>query len=156
MTSVELNKIVPDFSLPSTDNKDFQLTDYRGKNILIYFYPKDNTPGCTQEGQAFRDHFSEFEALDTLIFGISRDSIKVHTNFRNKHEFPFHLLSDADETACQLFDIIKLKKLYGREYMGIVRSSFLIDKKGVLRTLWSGVKVKNHIPEVLDAIRSQA
>ncbi len=155
MTTVELNEIIPDFSLPSTDNKDFQLDDYRGKNVIIYFYPKDNTPGCTQEGKAFRDHFAEFTALDTVIFGISRDSVKVHTNFRIKHAFPFHLLSDKDEIACGLFDVIKLKKLYGREYMGIVRSTFLIDKKGVLRTIWSKVKVKNHIPEVLEAIRSQ-
>lgn len=156
MSTVELNEIIPDFSLPSTDNKDFQLADYRGKNIIIYFYPKDNTPGCTQEGKAFRDHFAEFTALDTVVFGISRDSVKVHTNFREKHEFPFHLLSDSDEKACDLFDVIKLKKLYGREYMGIVRSTFLIDKKGVLRTIWSKVKVKNHIPEVLEEIRSQA
>lgn len=156
MPALELNEIVPDFSLPSTDNKDFQLSDYLGKNIIIYFYPKDNTPGCTQEGKAFRDHFSEFSALDTLIFGISRDSIKVHTNFRAKHEFPFHLLSDADEFACKLFDVIKLKKLYGREYMGIVRSTFLIDKKGFLRICWSNVKVKNHIPEVIEAIQSLA
>ena len=155
MNTVELNKIVSDFSLPSTDNKDFQLSDYRGKNIIIYFYPKDNTPGCTQEGKAFRDHFDEFTALDTVIFGISRDSVKVHTSFRAKHNFPFHLLSDKDELACQLFDVIKLKKLYGREYMGIVRSTFLIDKKGILRTIWSAVKVKNHIPEVLEEIRSQ-
>ena len=153
MKTIELNKIVPDFSLPSTDNKDFQLSDHRGKNIIIYFYPKDNTPGCTQEGKAFRDHFAEFEMLNTLIVGISRDSIRVHTNFRAKHAFPFHLLSDADEAACQLFDVIKLKKLYGREYMGIVRSTFLIDKKGVLRKIWSPVKVKNHVTEVLDEIR---
>jgi peroxiredoxin Q/BCP len=156
MKTVELNKVVPDFSLPSTDNKDFQLSDYHGKNVIIYFYPKDNTPGCTQEGKAFRDHFSEFEALDTVIFGVSRDSVKVHSNFRNKHEFPFHLLSDAEEAACKLFDVIKLKKLYGREYMGIVRSTFLIDKTGILRSCWSAVKVKNHIPEVIEAIQSQA
>lgn len=156
MLALPLDQAVPNFSLPSTDESPFQLSDYLGKNIVIYFYPKDNTPGCTQEGQAFRDNFDTFDAQDTVIFGISRDSIKVHTNFRTKHEFPFHLLSDAEETACNLFGVIQLKKLYGREYMGIVRSTFLIDKKGVLRKHWHKVKVKNHIEEVITAVSELA
>lgn len=153
MTTVQLDQIVPDFKLVSTGDTDFQLSDHLGKNIVIYFYPKDNTPGCTLEGQNFRDHIAEFTAHDTIIFGISRDSVRVHENFKNKQQFPFELLSDAGESACALFDVLHLKKNYGREYMGIVRSTFLIDKQGVLRQEWRKVKVKEHFSDVLDAIK---
>jgi peroxiredoxin Q/BCP len=152
MQHVALDQAVPDFELPSTGDKTFRLSDFKGKNVVIYFYPKDNTPGCTTEGQNFRDAIAEFDAHDTVIFGVSRDSVRVHEGFKSKQGFPFELLSDADETACKLFDVIKLKKNYGREYMGIVRSTFLIDKEGVLRQEWRNVKVKEHIEEVKAAL----
>lgn len=154
MQHVELEKAVPDFDLPSTGDKTFRLSDHLGKNIVIYFYPKDSTPGCTLEGQNFRDHITEFSDHDTLIFGISRDSIRRHENFKTKQAFPFDLLSDSEEKACALFDVLHLKKNYGREYMGIVRSTFLINKQGILSHQWRNVKVKEHITEVLAAVKS--
>ncbi|MFW5450145.1 MAG: peroxiredoxin [Methylophagaceae bacterium] len=154
MTKVQLDQAVPDFELPSTGDTIFRLSEYLGKNIVIYFYPKDNTPGCTLEGQHFRDHIEQFEHHNTIILGISRDSIRVHENFKTKQEFPFDLLSDSEEQACELFDVLHLKKNYGREYMGIVRSTFLIDQQGVLRQEWRKVKVKEHIAEVLASVKS--
>lgn len=154
MNKVQLGKSVPDFELPSTGDSVFRLSQHLGKNIVIYFYPKDNTPGCTLEGQNFRDHIAKFNDHNTLIIGISRDSVRVHENFKTKHEFPFDLLSDAEEQACTLFDVLHLKKNYGREYMGIVRSTFLIDQQGVLRQEWRKVKVKEHFTEVLAAVKS--
>lgn len=154
MSSLELNKPVPDFEAPATGDQTVRLADFRGQNVVIYFYPKDNTPGCTTEGQDFRDRMKEFVELDTEIFGVSRDGLKAHENFRSKHEFPFHLISDKDETLCKLFDVIKLKKLYGKEHLGIERSTFLIDKEGVLRKEWRGVKVKGHADEVLEAVKA--
>lgn len=154
MSEVSLNKPVPDFELPATGDKTFRLSDLRGQNVLIYFYPKDNTPGCTLEGQQFRDHIAEFEQLNTVLFGISRDSVKTHENFKHKQSFPFDLLSDKDETVCNLFGVIQLKKLYGREYMGVDRSTFLIDAEGVLRQEWRSVKVKGHVEEVLTALKA--
>ncbi|MDO6442573.1 MULTISPECIES: peroxiredoxin [unclassified Marinobacter] len=154
MSSIELNKAVPDFEAAATGDQTVRLADLRGKNVVIYFYPKDNTPGCTTEGQDFRDNMKAFAELDTEIFGVSRDGLKAHENFRAKFEFPFHLISDKDETLCQLFDVIKLKKLYGKEYMGIDRSTFLIDQDGVLRKEWRGVKVPGHVEEVLAAVKS--
>ena len=151
MSSVELNKPVPDFEAPATGDQTIRLSDLRGQNVVIYFYPKDNTPGWTTEGQDFRDRMKQFVELDTEIFGVSRDGLKAHENFRSKHEFPFHLISDKDEDLCKLFDVIKLKKLYGKEHLGIERSTFLIDKEGVLRKEWRGVKVKGHADEVLEA-----
>ncbi len=153
MSKVTINKKVTDFTLPATGDKDISLTDFKGKNVVIYFYPKDNTPGCTQEGQDFRDSHAKFKRAKTVILGVSRDSVKVHTNFKAKHEFPFELLSDADEKLCKMFDVIKLKKNYGREYLGIERSTFLIDSKGILREEWRGVKVKGHVEEVLAATK---
>ena len=150
---ISINKKVPAFSADATGEQTLSLKDFKGKNLIIYFYPKDNTPGCTQEGQDFRDNYSKFKRAKTLVVGVSRDSVKVHTNFKAKHEFPFELLSDPDEVLCELFDVIKLKKNYGREYMGIVRSTFLIDSKGILREEWRGVKVKGHVDEVLAAAR---
>lgn len=154
MPTVELNKPVPEFEAQATGDQTVRLTDLRGKNVVIYFYPKDNTPGCTTEGQDFRDRMEQFTALNTVIFGVSRDGLKAHENFRAKHGFPFHLISDKDETLCRLFDVIKLKKLYGKEYMGIERSTFLIDSEGVLRKEWRGVKVKGHADEVLEAVKA--
>jgi len=117
MSTVQIGEAVTDFELPSTGDKTFKLSDFKGQNIVIYFYPKDNTPGCTLEGQNFRDNIAEFTALDTVIFGISRDSVRVHENFKAKQEFPFDLLSDKEETACALFDLLPFKKNYGREYV---------------------------------------
>ena len=154
MTKVQLDQPVPDFELASTGDTIFRLSEHLGKNILIYFYPKDNTPGCTLEGQNFRDHIDEFNQHNTLILGVSRDSVRVHENFKTKHEFPFDLLSDSEELACKLFDVLHLKKNYGREYMGIVRSTFLIDTQGVLRKEWRNVKVKEHLAEVLAIVKT--
>ncbi|ROT99594.1 peroxiredoxin [Marinobacter sp. R17] len=152
MSTVELNQPVPDFTLPATGEQDISLSDFRGKkNVVIYFYPKDSTPGCTTEGGDFRDHHDAFEKADTVIFGVSRDGIKSHENFKAKQSFPFELLSDKDETVCKLFDVIKLKKMYGKESLGVERSTFLIDKEGVLRQEWRKVKVKGHVEEVLEA-----
>jgi len=150
---VTVNKKVPAFSAAASGDKTLSLKDFKGKNLVIYFYPKDNTPGCTQEGQDFRDSYSKFKRARTVVLGVSRDSVRVHDGFIAKHEFPFDLLSDPDETLCTLFDVIKLKKNYGKEYMGIERSTFLIDSTGVLREEWRGVKVKGHVDEVLDATR---
>ena len=154
MQQVALDQPVPDFELPSTGGISFRLSEHQGKNIVIYFYPKDNTPGCTLEGQNFRDNITEFDAKDTIILGVSRDSIRVHEGFKSKQSFPFDLLSDKEEVACKIFDVIKLKKNYGREYIGIVRSTFLIDKTGVLRQEWRNVKVKEHIAQVLNAVNT--
>lgn len=152
MTQVQLGQPVPDFELASTGDKTFRLSEHKGKNVLVYFYPKDNTPGCTLEGQNFRDNIAFFNDNNTVIVGVSRDSLRKHENFKTKQSFPFELLSDEDETVCNLFDVIKLKKLYGREYMGIDRSTFLIDTDGVLKGEWRKVKVKQHIDEVKQAI----
>ena len=148
-----LNKKVPAFTAEATGDQKLSLKDFKGKNLIIYFYPKDNTPGCTREGQDFRDNYDRFKRAKTVVLGVSRDSVRVHDNFKAKHEFPFDLLSDPDESLCKLFDVIKLKKNYGREYMGIVRSTFLIDSKGILREEWTNVRVKGHIEEVLIAAK---
>ena len=143
----------PDFTLPATGGQTITLSELKGSNVVLYFYPRDNTPGCTKEGQAFRDHFAEFEKLNTVILGISRDSLKTHENFKAKHQFPFELLSDSDETACKLYDVIKEKNMYGKKVMGIERSTFLIDQEGILRQEWRKVKVAGHVEEVLEAVR---
>ncbi|SEO75219.1 peroxiredoxin [Nitrosovibrio sp. Nv6] len=149
-----LNQPVPDFELPSTNNKTFRLSTASGKNLVIYFYPKDNTPGCTTEGQEFRDAYTEFTKLGCDIVGISRDSIKSHENFKMKMDFPFELLSDADETACKLFDVMKMKNMYGKQVRGIDRSTFVVDAKGILRREWRGVKVTGHVQEVLEFVKT--
>ena len=153
MTDIKVGEQVPDFTIAATGDKNISLADLKGKNIIIYFYPKDSTPGCTTEGQNFRDTFEQFTELNTLIFGVSRDSIKSHENFKKKQEFPFDLLSDADEALCNLFDVIKLKKLYGREYMGIERSTFLLDTEGTLIKEWRKIKLKGHVDEVLETVK---
>lgn len=152
--SIVIDQAVPDFTAQATSDQQVQLAALRGRQLVVYFYPKDSTPGCTTEGQNFRDLFGDFQAANTLIFGVSRDSLKAHENFRSKQDFPFELISDKDEALCQLFDVIKLKKLYGKEYLGIDRSTFLIDSHGVLRREWRGVKVPGHAAEVLQAAQA--
>ena len=148
---VTLNKLIPDFSAKATSNLEIDRDSFKGHKTIIYFYPKDNTPGCTTEGQEFRDAIDSFKDANTVIYGVSRDSMKTHENFKAKHEFPFELISDPEENFCKLFDVIKLKKLYGKEYLGIDRSTFLIDENGVLQKEWRSVKVKGHVNEVLTA-----
>ena len=152
--AVVLDTPVADFQAEATSGQTVKLSALKGQQVVIYFYPKDSTPGCTTEGQGFRDQYPAFQAANTLIFGVSRDSLKSHENFKCKQEFPFELISDKDEALCQLFDVIKLKKLYGKEYMGVDRSTFLIDKNGVLRQEWRGVKVPGHVDAVLAAAQA--
>lgn len=153
MPKVAIDKKVPDFELPATGDKTFRLSDYKGERVVLYFYPKDSTPGCTTEGQDFRDNHRKFRARKTRVFGISRDSLRSHENFKSKQEFPFDLLSDTEEKACRLFDVIREKNMYGKKVMGVERSTFLIDEDGVLRKEWRGVKVKGHVDEVLQAVK---
>jgi peroxiredoxin Q/BCP len=145
---------VPDIKLPATGGKDISLNSYKGRKLVVYFYPKDNTPGCTQEGQDFRDLYAGFVKAGTEILGISKDSVRSHENFAAKFDFPFPLLSDTDERACKAFDVIKEKSMYGKKYMGVERSTFLFDAKGKLAREWRGVKVKGHASEVLEAAKS--
>lgn len=152
--TVTVGKKVTDFRLAATGGKDVALSDFAGKKLVVYFYPKDNTPGCTQEGQDFRDLYDEFRKNGTEIVGISRDSIRSHESFREKYGFNFPLLSDAKEEACRLFDVIQEKNMYGRKVMGVQRSTFLLDGKGVLRREWRGVTVKGHATEVLETAKS--
>lgn len=149
-----LNQTAPDFELPATGGETVKLSDLRGGFVVLYFYPKDSTPGCTTESADFRDHFDDFAAHDCLIYGISRDGVKSHENFKAKLGLPFELLSDKEETACNLFDVIKQKKMYGKDVRGIERSTFLIDKEGVVRAEWRGVKVPGHAAAVLEALKS--
>lgn len=149
-----LNQPVPDFELPSTGDKNFILSAVKGKNIVVYFYPKDDTPGCTTEGQQFCDNYQEFQNCNCIIVGISRDTVKSHENFKEKMTFPFELLSDTDETACKLFNVIKMKNMYGKQVRGIDRSTFVLDTKGILRREWRSVKVPGHVDEVLDFVKT--
>ncbi|MCX9157207.1 peroxiredoxin [Niveibacterium sp. 24ML] len=142
----------PDFTLPATSGKTISLTELRGSKVVLYFYPKDNTPGCTQEGSDFRDLHAEFVKLGAVVFGVSRDSIKSHENFKSKMSFPFDLISDADEQLCTALGVIKLKNMYGKQVRGIERSTFVIDEKGEIRREWRGLKVAGHAQEVLDFV----
>jgi len=151
--SVKIDKPVPNFENPATGDQTISLSDLKGKKVVLYFYPRDSTPGCTREGQDFRDMHDQFVALNTVILGVSRDSIKSHENFKAKQEFPFDLLSDKEETLCGIFDVIKEKNMYGKKVMGIVRSTFLIDEEGILRKEWIKVKVPDHAAEVLEAVK---
>jgi thioredoxin-dependent peroxiredoxin len=151
---MNLGQTVPNFEFLATNNLNGQLQDYRGHPIILYFYPKDATPGCTTEGQDFRDAYPKFQALNAHIFGISRDSLKSHEQFKAKQQFPFELISDADEALCQLFDVIKMKSMYGKQVRGIERSTFLIDGNGVLVFEWRKVGVKGHIEAVLSAVKA--
>ncbi|SHE22428.1 peroxiredoxin [methanotrophic endosymbiont of Bathymodiolus puteoserpentis (Logatchev)] len=153
MSSVTLGSPVPNFEAISTGDKSIQLSDYRGKYLILYFYPRDNTPGCTTEGQNFRDKIAEFSALNAVILGVSRDSVRVHEGFKAKQNFPFDLLSDQEEKLCTLFDVIKMKNMYGKKVRGIERSTFLIDPNGILIHEWRKVKVKVHIDEVLQTLK---
>jgi peroxiredoxin Q/BCP len=143
---------VADFSLPATGNQSFTLSGARGKHLVIYFYPKDNTPGCTTEAQQYRDLYAKFRKANCEVVGVSRDSLKSHENFKAKFNLPFELLSDTDETACKLFGVIKQKNMYGKQVRGIERSTFVIDKDGVLRREWRGLKADGHAQEVLDFV----
>jgi len=156
MTSPNIGTVVPDLELASTGAKTIKFSDYRGKFIVLYFYPKDNTPGCTTEGLAFRDAIDQFTALNSVILGVSRDSVKMHEGFKCKQEFPFDLLSDPEEQLCNLFDVIKQKNMYGKQVRGIERSTFLIDPEGILVHEWRKVKVKTHCDEVLAVLRTLA
>ncbi len=154
MSKVETGNTVPDFTATATSEEQVQLSALKGSNIVIYFYPKDSTPGCTTEGQDFRDNFQAFSDLNTRIYGVSRDKMRSHENFKAKQSFPFELISDPDEELCKLFDVIRLKKLYGKEHLGVERSTFLIDREGVLQKEWRKVKVKGHVEEVLTAVQA--
>lgn len=155
MTTPTIGQTVTDFVIAATSGQTFRLSDFKDKaNIVLYFYPKDSTPGCTTEGQDFRDAYTQFQAAGTEIFGISRDGLKSHENFKAKQSFPFELLSDEDEAICNLFDVIKLKNMYGKQVQGIERSTFLIDKQGILRHEWRKVSVKGHVEAVLAAAQA--
>ncbi|EQM75071.1 peroxiredoxin [Pseudomonas stutzeri] len=151
---VQIDHPVPPFQAQATSDTQVSLDTLKGKQVVLYFYPKDNTPGCTTEGQGFRDLHDAFSEANTLVFGVSRDSLKTHENFKAKQAFPFELICDKDEQLCKLFDVIKLKKLYGKEYLGVDRSTFLIDRDGVLRQQWRGVKVPGHVDAVLQAAQA--
>lgn len=153
MEKVALDQLIPDFTRPATGEQKITLSALRGRHVILYFYPKDSTPGCTLEGQAFRDLHPEFTREHAVVFGVSRDSIKSHERFKDKQGFPFELLSDEDESLCTAFDVIKMKNMYGKQVRGIERSTFLIDKAGVLRREWRKVKVDGHAETVLDAVK---
>lgn len=154
MSEVSIDKKVPSFRLPATGDKELSLDDFAGKNLVVYFYPKDNTPGCTTEGQEFRDLYAEFQDKNTAIVGVSRDSVKSHEKFKEKQNFPFDLIADRDEELCRLFDVIKEKNMYGKIRLGVERSTFLIDADGVLRHEWRKVKAKGHATTVLETVNS--
>jgi peroxiredoxin Q/BCP len=151
---IMLNQATPEFELPATGGKTFKLSDYLGKTLVIYFYPKDATPGCTTEGQQFRDIYADFEAANAVIVGISRDSLKSHENFKAKFGFPFELLADTEEIACSLFGVMKIKNMYGKQVRGIERSTFVIDGNGLMVREWRGVKADGHAREVLEFIKT--
>ncbi|WP_338861969.1 peroxiredoxin [Mycetohabitans rhizoxinica] len=153
MPSIAIDHAVPDFSALATGG-EFTLSALKGNKVVLYFYPKDNTPGCTTESLAFRDAYPAFKQAGAEIVGISRDSVRSHENFQRKLELPFVLVSDADESVCQLFDVVKMKKMYGKQVRGIERSTFLLDAQHVLRREWRGVKVPNHVDEVLAAVQA--
>jgi peroxiredoxin Q/BCP len=154
VTTPKLNRVVANFKAAATRNTSIELKALRGQNVVIYFYPKDSTPGCTLEGQDFRDLHTRFRRQNTIVLGVSRDSLASHEKFRDKQSFPFDLISDPDESLCRHFDVIQEKSLYGRKFMGIVRSTFLIDDTGRLRKEWRNVKVKGHAAEVLEAVKA--
>ena len=149
-----LEKPAPDIELPATGGKNIKLRTLLGKIVVLYFYPKDNTPGCTTEGQHFRDLHGQFTKAGSAVFGLSRDSIKSHENFKAKMGFPFDLLSDVEEDACKAFDVIKMKNMYGKKVRGIERSTFVVDGKGIVRREWRGVKVPGHVQEVLEFVKT--
>lgn len=151
---LEIGKPAPDFVLPNQDGTEMKLSDFAGKNIVLYFYPRDNTPGCTTEANDFKAHIEAFEGLNTVVLGVSKDSIKSHTNFICKYALPFNLLSDQELEVIKAYGVWQLKKMYGKESMGIVRTTILIDGEGVVKAIWSKVKVKGHVEAVLEAIQA--
>ncbi|APX92027.1 peroxiredoxin [Halomonas sp. 1513] len=152
--SVSIGQPVPDFTATATGDTPVTLSQFQGQQVVIYFYPKASTPGCTTEGGDFRDRKAAFDAANTVILGVSRDGLRAQENFKAKQDFNFALISDKDEAVCQLFDVIKLKKMYGKEHLGVERSTFLIDADGKLAREWRGVKVKDHVEEVLEAAQA--
>ena len=152
MSSTITGLAVPDFSAPMTSGKTFKLSENRGNHVVLYFYPKDSTPGCTNESIQFNELLTSFTKKNCMVFGISRDSLKSHENFRSKYGFKFDLISDSDEAVCQMFDVIKMKNMYGKQVRGIERSTFLIDSAGILKKEWRKVSVSGHAQEVLDSI----
>ena len=148
------NAVITDFELPSTGNTPFKLSEHHGKNVVVYFYPKDNTSGCTLEGQEFRDVYGDFNKANAIVVGVSRDSLKSHEGFKAEFGFPFELLADTDEKVCELFGVMKLKNMYGKQVRGIERSTFVFDRDGELRREWRGVKADNHAQQVLDFVTS--
>ena len=153
INKVKIDEKVPEFDLLSTGNKTIKLSQLKGKNIIIYFYPKDSTPGCTIEAQNFRDNIRKFTSLNTVVLGVSRDKITSHEKFKKNQKIPFDLLSDDDEKLCKIFNVMKEKNMYGRKFIGIERSTFLIDEKGILRNEWRKVKVKEHVKDVLQTLK---
>lgn len=151
--TTETNNQAPQFSAPATGGQTLSLADFAGQTLVLYFYPRDDTPGCTQEGEAFRDRYADFRGAGAEVVGVSRDSLKKHENFKAKYDFPFDLIADTDETLCNAYGVLKEKNMYGKKHIGIERSTFLIDGDGVVRRLWRGVKVPGHAEEVLDSIR---
>lgn len=151
---MDIGEQVDSQRLLATSGIETNLNDYRGKWVVLYFYPKDSTPGCTLEGQEFRDNYPEFQKANAVVLGVSRDSLKSHENFKAKQQFPFELISDKEEMLCQLFDVIKMKSMYGKEVRGIERSTFLIDPEGKVRKIWRKVNVKGHVIDVLDTLKS--
>ncbi len=151
--TVKIGQKIPDFTLPATGDRQISLSDFKGRNVVLYFYPKDSTPGCTREGLAFTELHNKFKRQKTVILGVSRDSLRAHENFKAKQGFTFDLLSDKEEEVCKLFDVIKLKNMYGKQVRGIERSTFLIDGDGKLRREWRKVKVDGHAEEVLEAVK---
>lgn len=154
MSEIRIGTAVPDFELPATSGNTLRLSELRGRNVLLYFYPKADTPGCTQEGQDFRDRHSEFAAANTTILGISRDGLKAQQGFKDKYGFPFELLCDTQQELCERFGVLKEKTRFGRKAIGVERSTFLIDASGVLRREWRGVKVNGHADEALQAAKA--
>ncbi len=154
MTLVTVGQAVPPFTA-MTNRGEFNLASLQGKQLVLYFYPKDNTPGCTTQAQGFRDLYQEFLDAGCQIIGVSRDSVKSHENFAEKQQIPFPLIADTDEAVCQLFDVIKMKNMYGKQVRGIARSTFLIDAAGVLKQEWRGIRVPGHVDAVLQAVRGQ-
>ena len=153
MSKVHVGKKVPDFKALLDNEETFKLSENKGKNLVFYFYPKDNTPGCTKEGEDFRDNYSVIKKLNTEVIGVSKDSVASHQKFIKKFNFPFNLISDENEKVCNLFNVIKEKNMYGRKYMGIERSTFLIDTKGKLVKEWRKVRVKGHVDDVIESIK---
>lgn len=151
--TIETNTPAPDFCAAATGGRTLSLADFAGQTLVLYFYPRDNTPGCTQEGEAFRDQYDDFRAAGAAVVGVSRDSVRKHENFKAKYAFPFDLIADSDETLCNAYGVLKEKNLYGKKHIGIERSTFLIDGEGLVRGVWRGVKVPGHAGEVLDSIR---